>query len=608
MGIIRKYNKSHYCGSLDKQFKKEIQMQDGSKITCVLVIPYDNRLPKVIMMTKKYEQIIDKRIIIAMDQWPVNSKYPRGHFVRTIGVQEEVNVESEVILLEHDVEIRPFSKKVLECLPDESYNIESEDYSKRRDCRSYPVCSIDPIGCKDIDDALHCRKLPNGNFEVGVHIADVSHYVKPDTALDKEAAKRCTTVYLVEKRTDMLPCRLTEVLCSLVGGKERLAFSVFWEFQPMGNDEYKIVNISYSKSVIKSVAALNYYEAQDMLEKGCTGEKAVLVEGIRAMHKIAKYLKEQRDKNGALTLASTEVKFTLSQETHNPVDVSFYKTVDTHSLVEEFMLLANVAVAQKIYQHYPTYSVLRRHPAPKLDQLADLADILKHYGHKFSAESSLALGKSLDAAKKPNDPFFNKLIRIMTTRTMNQAVYFCTGDYDYKDFAHYGLATPIYTHFTSPIRRYADILAHRLLAAALDYESLSDEMTNRFYVTAECNQMNRKHRMAQFASRASAAFQSYLLFRGKVQVEEAVIMQISGEAMYAIVPRYGIEGLVNFNKEKVEFKPAEYAIFIDNKKYAVFDHIMVTITSSNKDNRFSVKLEYKGSVEKNVEKMTDIKQ
>ena len=141
-------------------------------------------------------------------------------------------------------------------------------------------------------------------------------------------------------------------------------------------------------------------------------------------------------------------------------------------------------------------------------------------------------------------------------------MYFCTGDYDYKDFLHYGLATPIYTHFTSPIRRYADVLAHRLLAAALDLESLSDEMTNRFYVTAQCNQMNRKHRMAQFASRASSTFHNYLLFKGKTTIEEAVIMQISADGMYAIVPRYGVEGLVNIVGHKAEYKPAEYVRWV----------------------------------------------
>eukprot|EP00826_Nyctotherus_ovalis_P006484 TRINITY_DN11548_c0_g1_i10.p1 TRINITY_DN11548_c0_g1~~TRINITY_DN11548_c0_g1_i10.p1 ORF type:complete len:472 (+),score=116.11 TRINITY_DN11548_c0_g1_i10:95-1510(+) len=461
----------------------------------------------------------------------------------------------------------------------------------RRDCRSYPVCSIDPIGCKDIDDALHCRKLPNGNIEVGVHIADVSHYIKPGSALDKEAARRCTTVYLIERRTDMLPTRLTENLCSLVGKKDRLAFSVFWEFE-RGKDKYKIVNTEFSKSIIRSVAALNYYEAQEIMEKGIAGEKAVLVEGIRAMHKIAKFLKRQRDANGALTLASTETRFTLSEETHNPVDVSFYKTVDTHSLVEEFMLLANVSVAAKIYSHYPAYSVLRRHPAPKLDQLGDLGETLKKFGFSLNADSSKELSRSLDKVAKADDPFFNKLVRILTTRTMNQAVYFCSGDYEYREFFHYGLATPIYTHFTSPIRRYADVLVHRLLAAALDMQSLPDEMTNRFYVAAECNQMNKKHRMAQFAGRASGTFHNYLLFKGKTAVEEAVIMQIVADKMYGIVPRYGIEGIIDVSKEEARFNPGKFTAVINGKKFSVFDHIMVKISSTNLESRFGVKLEY----------------
>jgi len=555
------------------------------------VIPYDIRIPRIIILTRKFNTIKDKRIVVSIDSWPTKSEYPLGHFVRVIGNQEEIKVESEVILLEHDVEIRPFSKAILDCLPDEDYSIDLEDISMRRDCRSYPVCSIDPIGCKDIDDALHCRKLPNGNIEIGVHIADVSHYVKPGTALDREAAKRCTTVYLVERRTDMLPARLTEVLCSLVAKKERLAFSVFWEFE-QNKDKFKIVNTSFSKSIIKSVASLNYYEAQEILEKGIEDEKAVLVESIRMMHKIVKFLKMQRDENGALTLASTEIRFTLSEETHNPVDVSFYKTVDTHSIVEELMILANISVAAKIYKHYPAYSVLRRHPTPKLDKLNDLGETVKKFGFTLKVDNSKELNRSLDAITKLNDPFFNKLIRILTTRTMNQAVYFCTGDYEYKDFFHYGLATPIYTHFTSPIRRYADVLVHRLLAAALDLQSLPDEMTNRFFITAKCNQMNKKRLMAQFAGRASGTFNNYLLFKEKTVIEEAIITQITEDKMYGMVPRYGIEGLIDLLEEDVKFNVTKMTVKINGKKCKVFDYIMVKISSTNVESRFGVKMVY----------------
>jgi len=212
--------------------------------------------------------------------------------VRILGEEGKMATESAMILHEFNVDTRPFSQKVLKCLPSDGANwkIPQEEIDRRLDLREFCICSVDPIGCKDIDDALHCKILPNGNYEVGVHIADVTHFVRPGSEIDREAARRCTTVYLVEKRTDMLPGLLTENLCSIRGQVERLTFSVIWEIDAA---TFKPVKTDYRKTVIKSRAALDYYTAQDMIDN--PDDKSELTESLRRLLKIATVLRNRRN-------------------------------------------------------------------------------------------------------------------------------------------------------------------------------------------------------------------------------------------------------------------------------------------------------------------------
>jgi exosome complex exonuclease DIS3/RRP44 len=207
-------------------------------------------------------------------------------------------------------------------------------------------------------------------------------------------------------------------------------------------------------------------------------DQSGLTKGIRGLMGIADKLRAKRVEDGALTLASPEVKFDMD-EGKNPTDVMLYETMKTNYLVEEFMLLANISVARKIVSHYPSYAVLRKHDSPKVKEMEEFSKLLGKYGYSIHLESSKSLAESLDMARRANDPNFNKVIRILATRCMNQALYFCTADFEPSDFHHYGLAAPLYTHFTSPIRRYADVLVHRLLASALDLYSLPNNMTDK---------------------------------------------------------------------------------------------------------------------------------
>jgi exosome complex exonuclease DIS3/RRP44 len=261
IGIIKR-NWRPYCGTIDAQ-----SVQTTSTITTIQNVFFwsmDKRIPKVRIRTRQAQNLLGKRIIVAIDSWEKDSKYPSGHYVRTLGDVGDKATETEVLLLEHDVPFIPFSKSVLSCLPEEGeqWDVKEEHTVKREDFRGYDICSIDPPGCTDIDDALHARKLPNGNYEVGVHIADVSHFVKPETAMDLEAQRRGTTVYLVDKRIDMLPSLLGTNLCSLRSNVDRLSFSCIWEM----TSEAEVVGVRYTKSIIRSKFSFTYDEAQARLD------------------------------------------------------------------------------------------------------------------------------------------------------------------------------------------------------------------------------------------------------------------------------------------------------------------------------------------------------
>ncbi|KAG5623142.1 hypothetical protein H5410_008360 [Solanum commersonii] len=534
VGIIKR-NWHSYCGSLEPM---PMPAGDGGRAHA-LFVSKDRRIPKIRIQTRQLGNLLDKRIIVAVDSWDRLSRYPTGHYVRTIGEIGDRDTETEVVLIENDIDARPFSAQVLACLPPLPWSVSSQDLTNpiREDLRHLRVCSVDPPGCRDIDDALHCMPLSNGNFEVGVHIADVTNFVHPGTPLDGEASQRGTSVYLVERRIDMLPKPLTEDICSLRSDVERLAFSVIWEMTP----DAEIISTRYTKSVIKSCAALSYVEAQARMDDSRLVDP--ITSDLRNLNGLAKIMRQRRIDRGALTLASAEVKFQIDTETHDPLDIGMYQIREANQMVEEFMLAANVAVAEKILKHFPVCSLLRRHPSPTKEMLEPLLRTAEAVGLSLDVTSSKALADSLDLAKG-DDPYFNKLIRILATRCMTQAVYFCGGDLSPPEYLHYGLASPLYTHFTSPIRRYADVIVHRLLAASLGIYQLPVFSKIDPKLTSISDNLNYRHRNAQMASRASVELHTLIFFRKRPTDTEARIVKIRSNGFIVFVPKYGIEGPV----------------------------------------------------------------
>ncbi|PWZ54443.1 Exosome complex exonuclease RRP44 A [Zea mays] len=414
MGIIKR-NWNSYCGSL-----QPMPMPAGSGgVAHALFVSKDRRVPKIRIQTRQLENLVNKRIVVAVDSWDVLSRYPSGHYVRTIGDIGDKETETEasvlkfrVVLIENDINTRPFSTQVLACLPPLPWTLSPEDLANpnRQDLRQVvetlmmhyiahyfqmgtlklEFVSLNNFCCKFSCSVQIYKQISRVFF---LDIADVTNFVHPGTPLDEEAAQRGTSVYLVGQRIDMLPKPLTEDVCSLRADVERLAFSVIWEMTP----DADVISTRYTKSVIKSCAAMSYVEAQARMDDSRLVDP--LTVDLRNLNSLAKIMRQRRCERGALTLASAEVKFEIDSETHDPLDIGIYQIREANQMIEEFMLAANVSVAEKILKHFPLCSLLRRHPSPTKEMLEPLLRTASSIGLNLDVSSSKALAESLDNAK-----------------------------------------------------------------------------------------------------------------------------------------------------------------------------------------------------------------
>ncbi|XP_008275897.1 DIS3-like exonuclease 2 isoform X1 [Stegastes partitus] len=523
--------------------------------------PVDHRVPRINVPLADCPENFRSRsgdytntlFICRITNWPADSNFAEGHLAKTLGQAGEIEPETEGILTEYDVDFSEFSDEVLDCLPKNlPWTIPPEELRERRDLRTECIFTIDPATARDLDDALSCKQLPDGNFEVGVHIADVSYFVEQDNTLDAVASQRATSVYMVQKVIPMLPRLLCEELCSLNPLTDRLTFSVIWKITPEG----KILDEWFGRSVIRSCVKLSYDHAQSMIEapeKMFPAEELPPVDPVHSideihqavlnLHSIAKNLRAQRFSGGALRLDQLKLSFTLDKETMMPQGCYVYQYRDSNKLVEEFMLLANIATAHHIYRKFPELALLRRHPPPKTKMVDELQELCDQLGIDIDLSSAGALHKSLNTTLGDDEytSARKEVLTHMCSRPMQMALYFCTGGLkEEKLFKHYALNVPLYTHFTSPIRRYADIIVHRLLASSLKCGpplGLSTEEVQK--QSSHCNDKKTISKRVQELS-SELFFGVFVKECGPLD-SEAMVMGVLDQSFDVLVLRYGVQ-------------------------------------------------------------------
>ncbi|KAG0239001.1 hypothetical protein BGX31_003124 [Mortierella sp. GBA43] len=544
-----------------EQKKRKDNKSDQPKI--VWFKPTDKRIPLIaIPVDKAPADFVENRDYYArrlfassIKRWPVSSLHPFGVLEKELGDIGNINVETEALLMDNNVATGPFGYKVEQCLPKLPWTIPDDEMKRRRDIRKDCVFSIDPATAKDLDDAVSCVPLKDGTFEIGVHIADVSHFIQVGSALDKEAKSRSTTVYLVQKAIPMLPNVLCEDLCSLKGNVDRLAFSVFWKMTDKGD----VLDTSFSKTVIRSCAQLSYEDAQNVITTGSLKSKTKIVghsrvrveKSIKTLFKISQILRQRRFDNGALSINSVKLTFDLDEQ-GNPLDMSVYETKESNRLIEEFMLLANMSVAKQIYEAFPEQALLRRHEPPHAKGLATFVSQMEQLGLDMDASSSGALQRSLDGIQ---DPGTQEVVRALAVKPMQRSRYISSGMMTPEMYHHYALNVPLYTHFTSPIRRYPDVVTHRMLEASLTDGSklnLTKEACHK--ITSHCNTKKDAAKDAQ--ERSTLVYLSVMLKKltesKGVITKDALVVNVLDEAFDVYIQEYGLVARVYVDRLPLE--------------------------------------------------------
>jgi len=508
------------------------------------------------------------KAVAEITDWPAEAKNPIGRIKHILGAQGENDTEMNAILAEYGFPLS-FPKEVEHESEEISDVITNEEIAKRRDFRNITTFTIDPFDAKDFDDALSFRMLDNGNYEVGVHIADVSHYIKPDSALDKEALDRATSVYLVDRVIPMLPERLSNGLCSLRPKEDKLCFSAVFEM----DEEAHIITEWFGKTVIHSDRRFAYEEVQEVIEN----KAGDFVSEILKLNALAYKLRERKFKNGAISFETTEVKFKLD-ETGKPTGVYVKERKDAHKLIEDFMLLANRKVAEHVSKmgkgkHKYTF-VYRVHDTPKPDSLANFALFAARFGYKINTKSDKETAKSLNFLME--DVEGKKEQNVLTQlaiRSMAKAIYTT------KSSSHYGLAFDHYTHFTSPIRRYPDVMVHRLLFHYLN----GGQSANEEHYEKLCQHSSQMEKKAADAERASVKYKQAEYLRDQVgNVFSGVISGVTEWGMYVEIIENKCEGMIRLRDISDDFYTLDeknYAIIGQRKKkvYQLGDEVKIRV-------------------------------
>lgn len=517
------------------------------------------------------------KVIARITQWSDDQMNPRGEIVDILGKKGENNAEMHAILAEFGLPYK-YPESVEKAADKIEAGITKAEIARREDFRNVPTFTIDPRDAKDFDDALSIRQLANGNWEVGVHIADVTHYVKPNSTIDKEARERATSVYLVDRTIPMLPERLSNFICSLRPDEEKLTFSAIFELDSKAN----VINSRIGRTVIKSDRRFTYEEAQQIIE---TGEGDFARE-ITELHKLAQQLRRRRYENGALEFDRAEVRFEIDAQ-GRPLSVYFKESKDSNKLVEEFMLLANLTVAESVGKvregRKAKTFVYRVHDNPDPEKISNLAGIASRFGYKINPEArAREINKSLNRLLRDvKGKGEENMLSILAIRSMAKAVY--TTD----NIGHYGLAMEYYTHFTSPIRRYPDMMVHRLLAKYAEGGRSADKLK----LEEQCVHSSDMEQLAANAERASIRYKQVEYMQQKMgEIFSGVISGVTEWGFYVELDENMCEGLVpvrDLNDDFYELDDKNYCLIgrSHHTKYTLGDRVKVQVARADLDRK-----------------------
>ena len=522
------------------------------------------------------------KVIVELTKWPEEDKSPVGKVIKVLGPAGENNAEIHSIMAEFDLPFE-FPHDVLEETRKIKFNLNKKELAKRRDYRHFTTFTIDPVDAKDFDDALSLRKLDNGNWEVGVHIADVTHYLKEDTALEREAEERATSVYLVDRVIPMLPEKLSNELCSLKPHEDRLTFSSVFEM----DDEAQVKDVWIGRTVIHSDQRFAYEDAQELIE----GKKGTYAKEVQTLNKLALKLRERRFANGAVNFETTEVRFRLDEE-GNPLEVVPKIRKDAHKMIEEFMLLANKEVAEFVYSYKKRKEkntfVYRVHDYPDITKIQEFSEFAQRFGYKLHTSDekiSASLNELMTAVEgKPEQDVLQQL----AIRTMAKAKYTTEAK------GHFGLAFPHYTHFTSPIRRYPDVMVHRLLQQYLD----DAQVEERHKYEKLCEHSSEMEKRAADAERASVKYKQVQFMQQFVgdKVFEGIVSGVTEWGVYVEMVETRCEGMVRLSEmtdDYYEYDAKNFRLIGQRRKriIALGDKVKVRVLKTDMDRR-TIDLEF----------------
>lgn len=537
-----------------------------------------------------------QKAIAVIKDWPTYARNPIGSIIEVLGEAGNNQTEMHAILAEFGLP-HDYPQDVADEAAHIEPGITPEEISKRLDMRDVTTFTIDPVDAKDFDDAVSLRKLKNGNWEVGVHIADVTHYIQPDSSIEKEGYKRATSVYLVDRVVPMLPEHLCNYICSLRPDEEKLTFSVVFEM----NDSAEIIKSKIAKSVIKSNRRFTYEEAQEIIE----GSDGDYKNEILKLNELAQILRKRRFEHGAIGFERAEVRFKID-ENGKPISVYFKEAKEANMLIEEFMLLANKRVAEFIgkdelngtaRKRTPKTFVYRVHDQPNEDKYNKFATFVRRFGYEASPQKGEeiynAVNRILAEVKGKSE---QNLVEVLAVRTMAKAIYTT------HNIGHYGLAFEYYTHFTSPIRRYPDMMVHRLLYSYLNGgRSVSAQKYEDM-----CEHCSEQEVMAAEAERASIKYKQVEFLMDRIGEEfDATISGVTEWGIYCEINENKCEGMVplrDLENDNYYFDEDNYCVIGRNtgKKFQLGDPIRIRIANANLE-RKQLDFTIAGSALKSIE-------